>query len=78
MPIYEYQCQNCGHHFEKLESISAEPTKHCPKCNKDQARRLISASGFQLKGDGWYVSEYKKKPKSDSSKSSESSDKKSD
>ncbi len=61
MPIYEYRCNNCGHQFEKLESLSAEPTQTCPECGKHHAERQISASGFQLKGEGWYVNDYKKK-----------------
>src|SRR3990167_2535644 len=62
MPIYEYQCHNCEHQFEKLESMSAEPCKTCPECGKNHVQRMISASGFHLKGEGWYVNDYKKKP----------------
>jgi len=54
MPIYEYQCQACGHHLEALQKISEEPLKDCPKCGQPQLSRLISAAGFRLKGGGWY------------------------
>ena len=67
MPIYEYRCNNCGHQFEKLESLSAEPIQKCPECGKQHAERQISASGFHLKGEGWYVNDYKKKPKESAS-----------
>ena len=61
MPIYEYHCDECGHTFEVMESITggnAEQT--CPKC-KSAAKRMISASAFHFKGSGWYVSDYKNK-----------------
>jgi putative FmdB family regulatory protein len=64
MPIYEYQCQNCGHKAEKLQKFSDEPLTHCDECGKDTLKKLISAAGFQLKGTGWYVTDFKdKKPK---------------
>ncbi|MFH0940597.1 MAG: zinc ribbon domain-containing protein [Candidatus Omnitrophota bacterium] len=51
MPTYEYECRSCGHHFEKSQSITAEPLKTCPKCGKEKVARLISlGSGFIFKG----------------------------
>ena len=63
MPIYEYECDKCGVTFEAIQAISAKPLKTCQGlgCNdKDngKVRRLVSASGFILKGSGWYTSEY--------------------
>jgi putative FmdB family regulatory protein len=57
MPIYEYRCQSCGHRFEKLVKMSA-PTPECPECGADEAKKLVSASGFILKGGGWYKDHY--------------------
>lgn len=63
MPIYEYECDKCGAVFEAMQAISAKPLKTCKGlgCNdKDNGKvhRLVSASGFILKGSGWYTSEY--------------------
>ena len=63
MPIYEYECDKCGITFEAIQAISAKPLKTCKGlgCNdKDNGKvhRLVSASGFILKGSGWYTSEY--------------------
>ncbi len=63
MPIYEYQCKDCHHKFDLLQKLSEEPTKQCPECLKDTAIRLISAAGFQLKGTGWYATDFKDKGK---------------
>ncbi len=64
MPIYEYQCTGCHHQFDLLQKISDEPVKKCPHCSKDSAVRLVSAAGFQLKGTGWYATDFKDKGKS--------------
>lgn len=58
MPIYEYECENCGHQFETEQRITADPLKDCPACAKSTLRRLISASMFTLKGGGWYKDGY--------------------
>lgn len=63
MPIYEYQCQACGHDVEKLQRINDEPLKECPECGKPQLVRLVSAAGFRLKGAGWYETDFKKSNK---------------
>lgn len=62
MPIYEYQCAGCGHQLEALQKISDEPLRDCPACQKPTLNKLVSAAGFQLKGSGWYVTDYKSKP----------------
>jgi putative FmdB family regulatory protein len=60
MPIYEYQCQACGHELEKIQRMSDEPLTDCPKCGKAELRKKISAAGFRLKGGGWYETDFKK------------------
>ncbi len=74
MPIYEYGCGECGHIFEEMIlSGDTEPTE-CPACGNEEIGRLVSNTAFQLKGSGWYVTDYKDGgSKSSSSKSSESS-----
>lgn len=62
MPIYEYKCTSCHQQFELVQKISEAPATKCPQCFKDTVVRLISATGFQLKGDGWYVTDFKNKP----------------
>ncbi len=59
MPIYEYQCGACGHTLESFEKVSDDPMKDCPNCNKPKLQKLISAAGFQLKGTGWYATDFK-------------------
>ena len=63
MPIYEYQCEACGHQLEIMHSISAEPERKCPVCEKSALIKLVSAPSFQLKGTGWYETDFKTKPK---------------
>ena len=58
MPIYEYQCQACGHQFETTQRITEDPLKECPQCHKPQLQRLISSTAFMLKGGGWYKDGY--------------------
>lgn len=76
MPIYEYECSACGHRLEAFQSMSEAPLTECPVCNKTALQKLISAAGFQLKGTGWYVTDFRnkgKKPDSGSSNSGSSS-----
>jgi putative FmdB family regulatory protein len=56
MPIYEYRCEHCGD-FEEMQRITDPPLARCPKCHR-KVRRLISSTSFQLKGSGWYVTDY--------------------
>jgi putative FmdB family regulatory protein len=58
MPIYEYECLDCGKRFEIFQKISEEPLMVCKEC-KGRLNRLISMCSFQLKGSGWYVTDYK-------------------
>jgi len=59
MPIYEYQCQSCGHAVEALQKFSEAPLTECPICKKPDLAKKISASGFRLKGAGWYETDFK-------------------
>jgi putative FmdB family regulatory protein len=59
MPIYEYQCQKCGT-FEATQRITEKPLSKCPTC-KGKIKKLISNTSFQLKGTGWYVTDYARK-----------------
>lgn len=72
MPIYEYRCEGCGHRLEKLQSFSAEPLVRCPACDADLLKKLISHTSFQLKGGGWYATDYKKSGSAGTGKASES------
>ena len=67
MPIYEYQCQKCGT-FETTQRITEKPLTKCPTC-KGKVRKLISNTSFQLKGTGWYITDYARKGQSDDGKS---------
>jgi putative FmdB family regulatory protein len=60
MPIYEYQCGGCVHEFEEWQKITDKPLRKCPSCSARRVERLVSMTSFQLKGGGWYVSEYGK------------------
>ena len=59
MPLYEYRCEACEHTFEALQKINDEALIHCPVCDEATLRKLVSAAGFRLKGDGWYETDFK-------------------
>ena len=59
MPLYEYRCEACEHEFEALQKIADEALIHCPVCDEASLRKLISATGFRLKGEGWYETDFK-------------------
>jgi putative FmdB family regulatory protein len=59
MPIYEYQCTECGFQKEVLQKISDEPLKECPQCGKPAMKKMVSAAAFRLKGGGWYETDFK-------------------
>lgn len=59
MPIYEYQCESCGHALEALQKLSDALLVDCPACNKPSLKKQISAAGFRLKGGGWYETDFK-------------------
>ena len=65
MPIYEYSCGACHHHFEALQKISEGLKRQCPACGKMKLKKMISQVAFRLKGSGWYETDFKnnhKKP----------------
>ena len=68
MPLYTYQCDNCGVQFEKLQKFTDKPIKRCPECNKSTVRRVIQPAGIIFKGSGWYKTD----SRSSSSSSSDS------
>lgn len=71
MPIYEYKCAGCGHKEDHLQKVSERPLKVCPACGKKTYQKQLSAAGFQLKGSGWYATDFKgggKKPADDAAK----------
>ena len=59
MPIYEYRCSSCGHELEALQKITEPPLSSCPECRTDTLTKLVSAAGFQLKGSGWYATDFR-------------------
>jgi putative FmdB family regulatory protein len=59
MPIYEYRCSDCGFQDEYLRKVSEPPLTVCPSCGKASFHKLVSAAGFQLKGSGWYATDFK-------------------
>lgn len=63
MPIYEYECSACGHQLEAIQKFSDAPLTECPKCHKQSLNKLVSAAGFQLKGTGWYATDFRNKGK---------------
>lgn len=65
MPIYEYRCSSCGFQKEYIQKLSDAPLTRCPECSQESFAKLLSAAGFQLKGNGWYATDFKggSKPK---------------
>src|SRR5579864_5516833 len=60
MPTYEYRCPDCGHKFERFQSITAAPIKECPACHKKKVHRLIgTGAGLIFKGSGFYITDYR-------------------
>jgi putative FmdB family regulatory protein len=57
MPIYEYTCEKCGNHLEVMQKMSDKPLTRCPNC-KGKLEKIFSQTSFQLKGSGWYISDY--------------------
>jgi len=87
MPTYEYECEACGHRFEKFQSITARPIRRCPRCDRQKVRRLIGGgAGILFKGSGFYQTDYRsesyrkaaEKDKSAGSKESTSAEKSGD
>jgi len=63
MPIYEYRCSNCDTQKDVMQKLSDAPLTTCPSCGKDTFSKQISVAGFQLKGSGYYATDFKNKPK---------------
>ncbi len=59
MPIYEYQCGDCGHELEALQKMSDDALVDCPKCGQASLIKKVSAAGFRLAGSGWYETDFK-------------------
>ena len=59
MPIYEYRCSACGHQKDHLQKMSDAPLTTCPACGAESYAKQLSAAGFQLKGSGWYATDFK-------------------
>src|SRR6266568_9271151 len=59
MPIYEYRCERCGHQQEFLQKVSDAPVTVCTKCGEASFSKMVTAAGFQLKGSGWYATDFK-------------------
>jgi putative FmdB family regulatory protein len=78
MPIYEYRCSACAHKLESLQRLADAPLVTCPACGKETLTKLLSAAGFQLKGSGWYATDFKnsgsKPPAKDAAKSDAKAD----
>lgn len=81
MPTYEYACKDCNHEFEAIQKMVDDPLVFCPECGEGSLKKKISAAAFQLKGSGWYETDFKnsgtKKPeaKDGESKKTDSSSK---
>lgn len=65
MPIYEYECAKCGHTLEAIQKVSEAALTRCPACRKNSLRKRVSAPAFHLKGGGWYVTDFRDKPKTE-------------
>lgn len=72
MPLYEYECEKCGKHVEKIEKVQGPHLKKCPSCG-GRVERLISRPSIQFKGSGWYVTDYARASTGGSEKTDNSS-----
>ncbi|HBK47075.1 MAG TPA: transcriptional regulator [Xanthomonadaceae bacterium] len=64
MPIYAFQCADCGHSFDRLQKMSDPDPQHCPSCGRDAVKRQVTAPAFRLSGTGWYETDFKSKGES--------------
>ena len=74
MPLYEYQCEACGHRFEKIQKFSDPLVEECPNCGQKKVHKLVSSPAIQFKGTGWYITDYAKKSGAGADASSQSSE----
>ncbi len=77
MPIYDFQCTNCGHKDELMRKISEASNMICPNCSKETFSKMLSAPSFQLSGTGWYASDFKDKKSEKNKSTTDKSDAKS-
>ena len=75
MPIYAYKCGSCGHAKDVLQKISDAPLTVCPSCGAESLSKQITAAGFQLKGSGWYVTDFRGGSNTGSAPSTDKADK---
>jgi putative FmdB family regulatory protein len=73
MPLYEYECDSCGHRFEVIQKFSDAPIEKCPKCGST-VRKLMSSPAIQFKGSGWYINDYAKKDSAAATKAGNAKD----
>jgi putative FmdB family regulatory protein len=66
MPIYEYVCEKCGHHLEVMQKMSDPPLSKCPQC-RGKLEKIFSQTSFQLKGSGWYLTDYSRRGQTEKS-----------
>lgn len=71
MPIYEYECEDCGHHFERFQSVQDAPIRECPQCS-GRVHKIFHPVGIIFKGSGWYITDSRKTPSSTSEDKSKS------
>lgn len=71
MPIYAYRCESCGFEKDALQKLSDAPLTVCPSCGESKLRKQVTAAGFQLKGSGWYVTDFRGGSKGAASEASE-------
>ncbi|HSH89106.1 MAG TPA: FmdB family zinc ribbon protein [Ramlibacter sp.] len=74
MPIYAYKCASCGHAKDVLRKISDAPLTQCPACGAETFTKQVTAAGFQLKGSGWYATDFKGGPKAPATGSEKTAD----
>lgn len=78
MPIYEYECNDCGYRHEVLQKISDPLLTDCPSCGKSALKKMVSAASFRLSGSGWYETDFKSDNKRNLAKSDSKEAKKED
>ena len=78
MPIYGYRCAECGEEHEALQKVSEPPLTLCPACGKPALQKQLSAAGFQLKGSGWYATDFKASSNKPAEKKTEKTETKSE
>ena len=75
MPIYEYVCDKCGHHLEVMQKMNDKPLSKCPQC-RGRLEKIFSQTSFQLKGSGWYATDYTGRGKAEKAEKIDKTDKK--